>query len=347
MVKDTAVPLYFALLIACGTLILSGTSLSTPQVVSATTSQKTQLTNELSEATALTQTVVKLFEERKFDEALPLAKRALEIRERLLPGNDPLIELSLLYLGDLYLSKMNYRESRANYERALKMRGMRLGSEDVALAAVLDRLAVVYYKDGAKREAEKAYLDALSLREKKIGPESLEVAHTLQSLGELYRARSDGKRGLEVYKRALAIYGQVNGVGSQEFEKARIGFTCLAFETDQTKRLKELEDLRSQFPIPVTSILTVDTPLNTRNLRMPKPEYPPQARAQYIHGIVIVRVLINEEGNVIRASDLCGGPPFLKESSEIAALQAKFAPVQRDGQAVKVSGVLAYKFMRR
>jgi len=43
--------------------------------------QSSQESPELKEAATLTESVVTLFNERKFDEALPLAKRALEIRE--------------------------------------------------------------------------------------------------------------------------------------------------------------------------------------------------------------------------------------------------------------------------
>jgi TonB family protein len=351
MIKHNRVPLYCALLTACGALIFGGVSLSTPPDISAQSPPNTQLTSELSQATALTQTVVKLFAEGKVDEALPLATRALEIRERLLPGNDPLIELSLLYQGDLYFAKKNYRASRSNYERVLKMREARLGSQDVTLATVFDRLAVVYYKDGTERESEKAYCTALALREKKLGPESSEVAATLYALGELYRAQSNPKRGLEVYKRALTIYGRLKGTASQDFEKVRLGFTCLAFQTEQhsvvKERLKELEEVRSQFPTPVTDILTVDEPLNGKALRLPKPDYPPQARAHLISGVVVLKVLIDEEGNVIRASDACEGPPFLTESCLKAAREAKFAPTQRDGKPVKVSGVLGYRFVRQ
>jgi len=51
--------------------------------------QYSQQSPELKEASDLSLSVVKLFKEEKFDEALPLAKRALEIRERLLPPTDP------------------------------------------------------------------------------------------------------------------------------------------------------------------------------------------------------------------------------------------------------------------
>lgn len=44
-------------------------------------------------ASDLTASVVKLMGEKKYEEALPLAKRALEIRERALPRDDPRIAL--------------------------------------------------------------------------------------------------------------------------------------------------------------------------------------------------------------------------------------------------------------
>lgn len=351
MIKHSRVTLNFALLTACVALVCGVDTLSNSTTISAQSPQNTQSTSELTQASALTDAVVKLFAQGKFDEALPLATGALEIRERILPGNDPLIELSLLHQGDLYLATKKYRGAKLNYERVLKMREVRLGSENETLAPVFDRLAVAYYKDGAERAAENAYHTALGLREKKFGPESSEVADTLYALGELYRAQSNVKRGLEVYKRALTLYGGLKGTASQDFEKVRLGFTCLAFQTEQhsvvKERLKVLEEVRSQFPSPVTDILTIDEPLNGKSLRLPKPDYPPQARAHFLSGVVVVRVLIDEEGNVIRAGDACEGPPFLTESSLKSAREAKFPPTQRDGKPVKVSGMLGYRFVRQ
>jgi len=51
-------------------------------------SQSTQESPELKEATELTERATKLLNEGKADEAIPLAKRALQIREKLLPPTD-------------------------------------------------------------------------------------------------------------------------------------------------------------------------------------------------------------------------------------------------------------------
>jgi len=99
---------------------------------------------ELKEAAALTESVVKLFNEQKFDEALPLAKRALQIREKLLPGNDLRLATSLSFLGDLYIVKRDYGAATPILQRVLKIREEQFGPDDPRLLTTLDRLAALY-----------------------------------------------------------------------------------------------------------------------------------------------------------------------------------------------------------
>src|SRR5262249_4269677 len=93
-------------------------SLFTPQ---------SQESPELKEANDLSVSVVKLFKEAKFDTAIPLAKRALEIRERLLPPNDPLVSTSLTHLGDLYLAKGDNKAAKKIVERLLALQEQQFG----------------------------------------------------------------------------------------------------------------------------------------------------------------------------------------------------------------------------
>ncbi len=108
--------IYFLLLLS--TLLL--THLQTPSQQPQTTTEST----DLVVATTLSEKVVELFREQKYKEALPLAKRALEIRERLLPANDPRIESSLLYLGDVQLA---LRDHGGANKRSLTIKESALG----------------------------------------------------------------------------------------------------------------------------------------------------------------------------------------------------------------------------
>jgi tetratricopeptide (TPR) repeat protein len=92
---------------------------------------------ELKEATDLTNAAVKLLQEQKFDEALKKVKRALEIRERLLPRTDPRVVESLGHAGNLYLATRDYDKAIKTYERLIVIQEEQLGPENIQVADTL------------------------------------------------------------------------------------------------------------------------------------------------------------------------------------------------------------------
>lgn len=84
--------------------------------------------------------------------------------------------------------------------------------------------------------------------------------------------------------------------------------------------------------------------LNGKALELPKPAYPPIARAAHAAGTVVVQVLIDEEGNVVSARAV-SGHPLLQAASVAAAREAKFEPTKLAGEPVKVTGVIQYNFV--
>ena len=84
--------------------------------------------------------------------------------------------------------------------------------------------------------------------------------------------------------------------------------------------------------------------LNGKATSLPKPPYPPIARAAKAAGTVVVQVTVDEEGNVISATPV-SGHPLLRAAATAAARQAKFSPTKLSGQPVKVTGVLTYNFV--
>jgi TonB family protein len=85
--------------------------------------------------------------------------------------------------------------------------------------------------------------------------------------------------------------------------------------------------------------------LNGKALSLPKPDYPADAKAAGAEGVVVIQVLVDEQGNVTEARAV-SGPRMLQEVSVNAALQAKFSPTLLQGEPVKVTGVLVYNFGR-
>lgn len=84
--------------------------------------------------------------------------------------------------------------------------------------------------------------------------------------------------------------------------------------------------------------------LNGKATSLPRPAYPPAARAVRASGAVSVQVLISESGSVISANAV-SGHPLLRAAAEGAARGARFSPTLLSGQPVKVSGVITYNFV--
>ena len=84
--------------------------------------------------------------------------------------------------------------------------------------------------------------------------------------------------------------------------------------------------------------------LNGKAISLPKPAYPPIARAAHASGTVVVQVLIDENGSVVSAHAV-SGHPMLQGAAVGAARQARFSPTKLSGQPVKVTGVIQYNFV--
>lgn len=84
--------------------------------------------------------------------------------------------------------------------------------------------------------------------------------------------------------------------------------------------------------------------LNGKAVSLPKPGYSKYAREAGDSGTVEVQIVIDEQGNVIKA-EASSGPMSLRDASVAAALKARFTPTRLMGQPVKVTGRIVYNFV--
>jgi len=87
-----------------------------------------------------------------------------------------------------------------------------------------------------------------------------------------------------------------------------------------------------------------NTDLNLKALSMPRPRYPPLAHGVHASGTVIVKVIIDEQGNVM-AAQATSGHPLLQPDAVDAARKARFPPRIEAGKPVKALGRLTYNFV--
>ena len=81
--------------------------------------------------------------------------------------------------------------------------------------------------------------------------------------------------------------------------------------------------------------------LNAKAIYLPLPEVPSGEAS----GVVLVQVLIDEQGGVLEAKAV-SGPQHLHAAAVNAARLARFSPTLMMGEPVKVSGTLSYNFAR-
>ncbi|MBW4671734.1 MAG: tetratricopeptide repeat protein [Cyanomargarita calcarea GSE-NOS-MK-12-04C] len=166
---------------------------------------------ELQEAERLNQQVVQLYQQGKYIEAIPLAERALAIREKVLGREHPDVASSLNNLAALYKSQGNYAKAEPLYLRALTIREKVLGREHPDVATSLNNLAFLYESQGNYSKAEPLYLRSLAILEKVLGREHPLVASSLNNLAGIYRLQGNYAKAEPLLVRSLAIREKVLG----------------------------------------------------------------------------------------------------------------------------------------
>jgi CHAT domain-containing protein/Tfp pilus assembly protein PilF len=147
----------------------------------------------------------------KYDEALPIAERALETRERELGPDHPDVAAAINNLAVLYANKGEYAKAEPLYQRALVIREKALGPEHPDVAQSLNNLAILYKSRGEFAKAEPLYQRALLIKEKAFGPDHPEVATSLNNLANVYYRKGEYSKAEPLYRRALAIWEKALG----------------------------------------------------------------------------------------------------------------------------------------
>jgi tetratricopeptide (TPR) repeat protein len=328
----------------CLAIVFSLLPLVSLQSQTVSTSKQALDTPEVAEAKKLAAEVVDLYKQGKLKEALPLAKRCLQLREKAFTLADDPLRTALFNLAELYISLQKYDDAEPLLERLVKSYE-EFTPGDIRLAGVLQSLGTARFLTGQHDKTEKLFQRALQITEKAYAPDSQKVAGSLSYLAEYYQAVGDFKKALPLYRRMFEITEKHNPTGdSEEFRHARDRYTCMLHKVGQDDRAQELgkrPPLKDADKIPAAGWV-----VNGKAISLPKPLYPDEARASRVAGEVVVQVVIDESGKVIRACAV-HGPPLLMRASEVAAYHAVFSPTRLNGQPVKVTGVVTYNFVAR
>jgi tetratricopeptide (TPR) repeat protein len=176
---------------------------------------------------ALKQQVAELSKAGKYDEAIPIAKKILELREAQGGAENPGNANSLYRLAELYAKKRDYAKAEPLYQRALNLQQRSRSTNDLSAALMTQSLADLYAATREYEKAEALYLRGVRIRESFTGPESAETGFGFYRLGKFYNEWGQFAKALPTFQRALAIFEKAQGPTNRNTLSActRVGFS--------------------------------------------------------------------------------------------------------------------------
>jgi serine/threonine protein kinase/Tfp pilus assembly protein PilF len=147
------------------------------------------------------------FDLNEFAKAETMHRRALELRQRLLGKDDPVLALSTSHLGRVCLARRKMIEAEELLRQALAVQLKTPGPEAADTLFTLEELSVALNAQGGKdkkTEAETLLRQSLAAKRKLFGVDSVEVAAALEHLTEVFRLEGKLDEAERDYREAVA-----------------------------------------------------------------------------------------------------------------------------------------------
>lgn len=299
---------------------------------------------ELAQSRELNSKVIKLYAEAKYEEALPLAKQALVLREKALgTSHEDLIPL-LINLGELQRARRKPADARPYFERALSIAERSFAASDIRIAHLADKLGLIAYEQRQYKDAAGFLERSLQIKQKAQAAND-EQASTLNNLAEIYRLLGNYAKAEPLYEQLLPIREKLPGKDNVDLERAVDGYVTTLLALKKTAEANAVQERVSRFY--GSQGIVRGGVLNGRAVRLVQPAYPLAARTDHASAQVRIRVIIDENGKVISAEPINFGPvhPALVAAAQDAARRSVFTPTYLSGVPVKVSGIIIYNFV--
>jgi tetratricopeptide (TPR) repeat protein len=182
---------------------------------------------QIDVADVLTDLSSLLWSERRLEEAMEHARRALAICAQLPNADWVAAEAANNLATCLTLGLGDAAAARPYMEQSLTIRRAQLGEDHPFTALAYNNLGSVLMRSGEAEEAQAHFLRALAIRRRVLGDNHPDTAHSLITLGELLAQAGDPAAAVHL-REALAICQAT--VGDEHFltMRARDGLDALA-----------------------------------------------------------------------------------------------------------------------
>jgi CHAT domain-containing protein/Tfp pilus assembly protein PilF len=141
----------------------------------------------------------------RYDEALPLAEKALEICGREL-GQDSLeYGRALFVMANIYSDNGGLDKAVELYKKGIELKEKAVGKDDISMTPLLNNYAAVLKDKGDYPNAVALFQRVLEIRKKVLEPDHLLIASAFLNLASVYRLTGNVSKAAELYEQALKI----------------------------------------------------------------------------------------------------------------------------------------------
>ena len=321
---------------------------------------------ELKEALRLKESVVALYQQGNYDEALPLAKRALEIEQRLLGPTHERVAVALNNLAQIYLATRLFVEAEPLLQQALAIFQRDETRNTDTIGTLLERLASLRFENKEYSKASALLERSLILRKKASGDEDVKTAETMFELAVSYQFQKQFKKAEALFLQALKTKEKLLGASLPLTVRAMKHFACASLLEPDDKKEKSSavgEPFDENNALLARAICWLggmqdncaDAPGNQfggsqglvkgKAVSLPRPHFPMEARGGRASGMVIIAVLIDERGRVLDARGVCSASGIFIHAGLAAARGARFSPTLLNGKPIQTTGIISYNFI--
>lgn len=295
-------------------------------------------TDEKETLKQINQNANSAYQNQKLDDAIKFAQQAVDLSLKIYGAKNVETAVAYTNLGVIYRDKKKFRESIENLQTAVDIYQKTSDIKNQEIIVAYQTLAYSQLLNGKGKEAEASYLKSVEVAENLFGKDSREVIKPIMETAAFYSKTSDYEKSQEQYLKTYALVIKHFGRESDEMENVKIYSSYYAGgETVWTndKRYKE-------YKVKFDKLFGYERGDATS---LPKPAYPAEAIKKGKQGKIVVRVWVDEKGNVTDAKAVYGEMAFASVAEE-ATRKARFKPSLKDGKPIGAINYITYKFVK-
>ncbi len=295
-------------------------------------------TDEKETLKQINQQVVSLYRSQKLDEAIKFGQQAIDLSLKIYGIDNRETAIAYTNLGVIYRDKKKFKESVESLQTAVDIYQKTSDIKNQEIIVAYQTLAYSQLLDRREKEAESNYLKSVEVAENLFGKDSKEVIKPIMETAAFYSKTNDYEKSQEQYLKTYALVIKHFGRESDEMENVKIYSSYHAGGGNIWTNDKRYKEYKKKFD-ELFGYESGDA------VSLPKPAYPAKAREEGKQGKIVIRVWVDEKGNVTDAKAVYGEMAFASVAEE-ATRKARFKPSVKDGKPISATNYITYKFVK-